>query len=156
MNRDEPRTFAASLQRQLYQLVKAYELCDQACLVQNGVTASQGYTLLSLPEEGNLTMNELSAAMELANSTMTRLVDQLVQKELASRKPDDEDRRIVRVELTGQGREMRHTLEQALENCFRQVLTEIQEDECLVILHALQQVTRLVVKALALEGCHTD
>ena len=33
-------------------------------------------------------MGELSASMELANSTMTRMVDQLVRKGLVQREPD--------------------------------------------------------------------
>lgn len=152
MRQDESSTFAAHLQRQLGELVKAYELCDQGCLTQNGVTTAQSYTLLSLPEKGYLTMNGLSEAMSLANSTMTRMVDQLVQKGLVQRKPDGEDRRIVLVGLTDQGRDLQHTLEQNLQNFFGQVAVRIQDDERPVILHALEQITQLV-RTLALEDC---
>lgn len=152
MNPDETRTFATSLQRQLGDLARAYELCDHGCLAQNGVTAAQGYTLLSLPEKGYLTMNRLSEAMGLANSTMTRMVDQLVQKNLVQRKPDDEDRRIVLVGLTGQGREIRFSLEKNLQEFFAQVAAGIPEDERPLILQALEQVTRLV-RALAQKNC---
>ncbi len=152
MNRDETSTFAAHLQRQLGELVKAYALCDQGCLTQNGVTTAQSYTLLSLPEQGYLTMNGLSEAMALANSTMTRMVDQLVQKGLVRRKPDDEDRRVVLVGLTDQGRDVRRILEQNLQNFFGQVAARIRDDEHPLILHALEQVTQLV-RTLALENC---
>ncbi|MBA4380657.1 MAG: hypothetical protein C0393_08295, partial [Anaerolinea sp.] len=135
-----------SLQRQLYQLVRTYELCDQACLAQNGVTASQGYTLLSLPEEGCLSMNDLSEAMGLAGSTMTRYVDELVRKGLAHRKPDAEDRRVVRVELTERGQKVRSILESALQDFFKQVLDEIPADERSGLLHVLEQVSQAIAK----------
>ena len=152
MDRDASITFAVQLQRQLGELVKAYALCDQGCLAQNGVTTAQSYTLLALPEKGYLTMNELSETMALANSTMTRMVDQLVQKGLAQRKPDEEDRRVVLAGLTDQGRGVRRALEQNLQNFFGQVAARIQDDEHPVILHALEQVTKLV-RTLALEDC---
>jgi len=138
--------FAARLQRQLYQLVRTYELCDQACLAQNGVTASQGYTLLSLPQEGTLSMNDLSEAMGLAGSTMTRYVDELVRKGFVQRKPDAEDRRVVRVELTNQGREVRSILEGALQDFYKQVLDEIPPDERVALLHALDLVSQAITK----------
>ncbi len=89
---DETISFAAALQRQIYELVRAHELCDRACLAQNGVTAAQGYTLLAFPEQGGMTMNALSDQMRLSSSTMTRMIDQLVQKGFVLRRPDDEDR----------------------------------------------------------------
>jgi len=94
----------------------------------------------------------LSETMALANSTMTRMVDQLVQKGLMQRKPDDEDRRIVLVGLTEQGQDLRHTLEQNLYRVFGQVAARIQDNERPLVLHALEQVTNLV-KTAALGDC---
>jgi DNA-binding MarR family transcriptional regulator len=145
----ESSAFAASFQRQLHQLVRAYELCNQACLAENGVTASQGYTLLSLPQEGYLSMNDLSEAMGLASSTMTRYVDQLVEKGLAYREPDHEDRRVVRVELTERGRELRGVVESAMQEFFKQVLDELQEEERSVLLRALEQAARAIEKVFS-------
>lgn len=141
-------TFAAQIQRLLYKLVRSYELCDRVCLTQHDVTASQGYTLLALPPEGTVSMNELSEAMGLAGSTMTRMVDQLVSKRLVQRKPDDEDRRVVRVWLTERGREARRTLEQALQDFFKGALDDIREEERPTILRALERIVQSVEKGL--------
>lgn len=148
MNLDELNAFAASVQRHMYRLVKDYELCDQVCLAQYGVTAAQGYTVLSLPREGGLTMNELSEAMEVAGSTMTRMVDQLVSKELVCRWHDDEDRRMVRVGLTARGQELRQTLDKALQDFFLQAMEKIPEDKRPAILDALDLLSMSMVKAL--------
>lgn len=140
----EPSVFARGLQQQIYRLVRNYEFCDRECLGQHGVTASQGYTLLSVPHEGNLSMSELSEAMELATSTMTRMVDQLVSKGLVTRRPDDEDRRVVRIALTLRGQEVRLALAEELERFFEQVLAEVPTNRRSTILDALEEVNRLM------------
>ena len=136
------------MQRLISQLVKEYERCDQVCLAQHGVTASQGYTLLVIPETGSMTMNELSEAMGLANSTMTRMVDNLVRKGLIYRKPDDDDRRVVRVSLAAQGLSTRRTMEKAQQELLQGALADIQEDERTGMIHALERVNKAMEKAL--------
>ncbi len=145
-------TFAINLQKQVYQLVRAYELCDQMCMGQYRVTASQGYTMLTLPESESMTMNALSEAMGLANSTMTRMVDQLVEKGFVRREADDEDRRVVRVSLTAQGQETRRNLEQAQQYFFGQVLTEIPQDERHIFLQVLERIVAAIEKVRK-SGC---
>lgn len=140
--------FAARVQRLLYQLIRDYERCDQMCVAQYGVTASQSYALLALPERFSMAMNELSEAMGLASSTMTRTVDQLVLKGLVHRQHDDEDRRVVRVGLTARGKQVRCDLEKALQEFFKQALDEIREDERPVIVDALEKVTELMGKGV--------
>ncbi len=78
-------TFADSIQRLTYDLVRYNTICDRVCGERLSVTPAQGYILLALPETGSVTMNELSVKMKLANSTMTRMVDPLIQKELLTR-----------------------------------------------------------------------
>jgi DNA-binding MarR family transcriptional regulator len=140
--------FASRVQRLIYQLVRSCELCDRVCLTQHGVTASQGYTLLALPQERSVSMNELSETMGLASSTMTRMVDQLFSKGFVSRGPDHEDRRVVRVELTAQGQQVRRTLEKAQQDLLQAALDDIPEDERSTILHALERVTTSLTKAV--------
>lgn len=140
--------FPDQVQRQVYQLAKLYQYCDRVCLTDLGVGATQGYALLSLPPVGSMTMNDLSSALGLANSTTTRIVDQLVRKGLTRRKADSGDRRIVQVELTARGQEMQRTLDKTLQDFFRQALREIPEDEHSMILNSLERVTQSITKAL--------
>lgn len=147
MSQDESSAYITLLQSQLGRLVRIYELCDQACSALSGITTAQGYTLLALPEKGYLTMNGLSETMELANSTMTRMVDQLVQKGLVRRKPDAEDRRIVLIGLTDEGRAMRTNLEQSLHAFFGQVVAGLEENERPAMLRCLERITALLKEA---------
>ena len=55
--------------------------------------------------EDPITMGELSRDLEVPLSTATRTMDWLVTNGYARRLPDPKDRRVVLVELTGQGRQ---------------------------------------------------
>jgi len=60
--------------------------------------------------DGPITMGELSRDLEVPLSTATRTMDWLVNNGYAQRLPDSKDRRIVRVELTGKGKETFQTI----------------------------------------------
>lgn len=57
-----------------------------------------------------ITMGELSRDLEVPLSTATRTMDWLVNNSFAQRLPDPKDRRIVRVELTIQGKQAYQTI----------------------------------------------
>src|SRR5690349_20860251 len=62
--------------------------------------------LLHLGDEDGLTLSELARRCELENSTLTPLVDDLERHDLVARARDRDDRRVVRIHLTAQGREL--------------------------------------------------
>jgi DNA-binding MarR family transcriptional regulator len=147
--------FADEIQRVTYDLVHYYAICDRVCVEELGVTASQGYILLALPETGSVTMNDLSVRMKLANSTMTRMVDQLIQKRMITREPDPEDRRIVRVRLTEQGQDIKIRLKKTMQDLFSQVLEDIPDGEREQIIHSLETLTQSIVNTLK-SCCETE
>jgi DNA-binding MarR family transcriptional regulator len=57
-----------------------------------------------------VSMGEVSRALEVPLSTATRLMDWLVKNDYAQRLPDPEDRRIVRMALTDEGRSLYQTI----------------------------------------------
>jgi DNA-binding MarR family transcriptional regulator len=134
-------------QRKISEFIKNYELCDQLCATQFNVTVSQSATLLALPQEGNLTMSEVSQAMGLATSTMTRMIDQLVEKGFVQRTADPDDRRIVRVGLTPQGQQLSASLEKEYLEFYHLIMGEIREDELESILHVFDRINQAYEKA---------
>ncbi len=143
MEHKELTSFAIEMQQLIHSLLKNYGRCEEMCLAQQGVTVAQAYSLLTLPPAGQITMNELSTKMELASSTMTRMIDQLVTKELVQRQRDEEDRRVVWVKLTAKGQRVRRTLDEAQRELFQGSLNEISEEERAGILHALKSLNDL-------------
>jgi DNA-binding MarR family transcriptional regulator len=136
------------MQLHLYKLLRSFESCDQHCLAQYGITASQGYALLAFPMGSDTSMNELSRAMGLANSTMTRMVENLVTKDLVHRWQDDQDRRVVRVTLTSRGEELQRALKEARRELQRRIFAEVQEGERPGILDALEKLSVAVEKIM--------
>ena len=59
------------------------------------------------------TMSELGKISGIQLSTLTRIVDKLVNRGLVHRKTDPSDRRVVRVAMTGEGAELVKRFEEA-------------------------------------------
>jgi DNA-binding MarR family transcriptional regulator len=74
-------------------------------------------------------MGELSDALSVPLSTATRMVDWLVKNGYAQRLPDPEDRRIVRVTLTSNGRKIYKAIESYIEQRFEQILSCLTVEE---------------------------
>ncbi len=69
-------------------------------------------TLLLLEEEGDLTIKQLTEMLGRSISATSRLLDQLVERGMVSRREDEHDRRSKRIAITEQGRKLIATLEQ--------------------------------------------
>jgi DNA-binding MarR family transcriptional regulator len=68
-------------------------------------------TLMLLDEEGGLTIKQIAELLGRSMSVTSRLVDQLVERSLVSRREDERDRRAKRVTITENGRTLIATLE---------------------------------------------
>ena len=62
--------------------------------------------LASIARGGPLTLGELAAAERVQPPTVTAAVARLVEQGLVERRPDDSDRRVVRVRTTAAGRRL--------------------------------------------------
>jgi DNA-binding MarR family transcriptional regulator len=133
------------------QINKNNNTFEQACYKIFTITTSQADTLLKLSPKEALRMNELSEAAGVDTSTMTRMIDQLIDKELVLRQADDKDRRIVRVGLTPQGKKMQKELSEALSTYYIESLDDISESEREIIIQVLERLKNAVDKGL--ENC---
>jgi DNA-binding MarR family transcriptional regulator len=143
------RAFISEVRLLLKQISANNATYEDSCLVYFGVTTSQGSAILALPLEGTLTMNELSLALSVDNSTMTRMVDQLVERKLLSRKADKKDRRVVRIGLTAEGKKLHKDITNALFNFYQAALEEIQDEELTTILQSLKRLNDSIARGLA-------
>jgi len=140
--------FASELQQLLQSLLRNYEACERCCVSQNGVSVAQGSAILAFPRDDAITMRELSDAAGLAQSTMTRTVDQLVAKDLARRSQGVEDRREVLVELTPAGIEARQSFEAArahLAGLVRDRLPASEREAAVRVLQRLNEAVGIAV-----------
>jgi DNA-binding MarR family transcriptional regulator len=98
-----------------------------------GVTLYQVGALRHLVKHGPLTMNELAARMEISPSSATQLVDRLVHHGLAERRPDPDDRRAMRVAVSGPASQAVRELEKERRQRFATLLAPLNEDELEVL-----------------------
>ena len=70
------------------------------------ITASQFFVLNTIAHYGPITLGKLASVERLRPPTVTRMVSFLEESGLVLRRPDAEDRRICRVELTDLGRDL--------------------------------------------------
>jgi DNA-binding MarR family transcriptional regulator len=136
------------MQGQLWRLLRGLERIDQEFLSRYGVTTSQGEALMAFSDDSRASMNELSRTLGLANSTMTRMVVNLVARGLVRRAEDDQDRRVVRVTLTAEGRKLQGSLKEARREIQRLILTEIRVEERAAILEVLEKLNGAIQKAM--------
>lgn len=101
-----PADQAHRLHQAVTELVKRYQFRDRHEVCCHGISVSQCYALAALEDGEQSTMGELAGRMQLSVSTMTRVVDQLVGKDLVRRCTHPGDRRVCCVQVTGSGRKL--------------------------------------------------
>ena len=121
--------FADEVKELVLQFVKLYNSVDRNEKACYGVTVPQCYTLLAFERKGKMAMNELSAELGLSSSTMTRNVDLLVRRGHLERVRDDNDRRVVFVQLTKSGKELTAKLSACERDFFADALRAIPKSE---------------------------
>ncbi len=77
----------------------------------------------------NVKMSEIAEKMAAPLSTLTSIVDKLVEKNYLARYHSNEDRRVVLVTLASQGKETYDTFMQDKMNMSEQILSEFSEKE---------------------------
>lgn len=94
----------------------------------------------ALYPEKSPTMGELSQTLSVPLSTATRMVDWWVERGLAERLSDQDDRRIVRVELTDSGRRIHEVVELQISRSIQEVLNCLTSTEQNIVITLLDKV----------------
>ena len=96
----------------------------------NGViSAQESQLLLSVGTKESLKMSQIAKALQLTLSSVTALVDKLEAKNFVIRQRSLEDRRIVRVSLTAEGRKFYDLIEGAQREISMSVLKVLSREE---------------------------
>src|SRR5689334_3586496 len=85
------------------QIIRRLSATRSAGIFESTVTMAQLKVLMVLGSKPEIGMSEVASALHLSLSTVSGLVDKLVESGLAARRTDDADRRQVHVSLTAQG-----------------------------------------------------
>ena len=92
------------------------------------ITPPQFDALQYLRNEENMTIGELSSKMYLACSTVTDLLDRMERNELVKRIKDENDRRIVRIQVLQKGHDLIKMVMETRISYVESILSELDED----------------------------
>ncbi len=148
MGKGELEEFYRRFRGVVSEFARGLQLTQRDEIVCHGVTLTQCAVIDEVRRAGRLTMNQLSDRLSLARSTMTRVVDTLVRKGILERVRDDEDRRVVEVQLTAEGEDLSRRLEDCLRGFYMSVLQHIPAEKREEVLDSL----RLLLNAIRKGG----
>lgn len=95
-----------SLDEQLLLLFRLTKRRLQAIAERHSLTFPQLIALRHLHRAGALPMSDLTARLGTTRGALTGLVDRLEEAGLVTRRPSDEDRRVIRLVLTPEAQEI--------------------------------------------------
>jgi DNA-binding MarR family transcriptional regulator len=96
----------------IYLQTESRRLAREQC-AKHGITATQLNVLKLLQTVGDLSLSELSRRMSAKNSTVTGIVDRMVEAKLVAREQSAEDRRVWRIRLLPEGKALAKKVEVA-------------------------------------------
>jgi DNA-binding MarR family transcriptional regulator len=124
-NLNTVQDFRALLRR--FERVLTRQLEDKNCCC--GLTIPQCHPLLEIGRTGETTTVELSRALDLDKSTLSRTIDGLVNAGLVARNAHPNDRRYTVLTLTGEGRKICDTINRENDLYFAKVFEQIPETD---------------------------
>jgi DNA-binding MarR family transcriptional regulator len=108
---------------------------------RHGITATQLNVLKLLQTVGELSLSELSRRMSTTSSSITGIVDRMIDARLIAREQSADDRRVWKIKLTTTGRAMAKKVDVAPWELLRGAIGALPSDE-------LDQLTQTLLKVV--------
>lgn len=134
------------IERELRCLCSIIKQKGREILTDFSITPPQFEALQHLINDKDMTIGELSNKMFLACSTITDLVDRMEKGKLVRRIRDEEDRRVVRVQVMDEGHKLISEVLHARRNYLSKALSEVSKTDREFILDGISKIYQNTVK----------
>jgi DNA-binding MarR family transcriptional regulator len=131
----------------IYLQTESRRLAREQC-ARLGVTATQLNIIKMLDEIGVLSLSELSRRIAAQNSTVTGIVDRMVQADLVTREQNPDDRRVWRIKLTAHGQDVAKKIDVAPWDLLRRGIESLDKKDKETLLGILRKVAAHVTTEL--------
>jgi len=111
---------------------------------ETGLTGPQLWAIKVIAEAAPIKVSELARRMYLHPATVVGILDRLEGRGLASRTRSQEDRRVVEIELTGQGKELVAKAPEVAQGLLVKGLEPLPAEKLLFIADGLEQLVRIL------------
>ncbi|SDG22654.1 DNA-binding transcriptional regulator, MarR family [Celeribacter baekdonensis] len=141
---NSPEQLARYLPYLITRLSNRWRTGQDAELKTLGIQGASMRIMSCLAAYNQLTVNEVSVLSVTEQSTVSRLVEQLVSQGLARRKIDEIDQRVRRVSLTAKGRKKLAETAPIVNAGYQNMIEGIDPDDLAVCIDALQAMLKKV------------
>ena len=111
-----------------------------------GFTVPQLHLMQELFQNPGITLGDLSIRLGLAKSTVSGIVDRLEKQGKVVRRRNENDRRVVHIDLLPQVMEFGHTLSLMRTNYLAGLLANMQERDIQGLLTGLEKLNQLMIQ----------
>ena len=146
MDKDKCVNELRELTRLLVRNLSFFDKSEASCC---GTTMAQCHSILEIGAAQEISLNELADILKLDNSTISRTVNNLVDQQLVIREIDPQDRRYIKMKLTGKGWIVYKSIEKNMNVYFGSLLTDIPEEKHEQVIESLM----LLVMAMKNNKC---
>jgi DNA-binding MarR family transcriptional regulator len=120
--------------------------CETSC---SGLTFAKCHAIVEIGRSKTISLIELAEKLNLDNSTMSRTVNNLVNKNLAERELNTKDRRYIKIKLTENGLKIFENIEVSMAIYFQKVTQSIPKDKVKQVIESL----KLLINAINESNC---
>ncbi|WP_321396140.1 MarR family transcriptional regulator [Emcibacter sp.] len=125
-------------------IIRAIDLQSKQLVKTTGLTAPQLVVMQTLRKEGKLSPSNIARNVALSQATITSILDRLEKAGLVRRTRSEEDRRIVDVCLTEEGRKRLEEAPELLQSGFLRQYRKLESWERQMLVSSLQRVAAMM------------
>jgi DNA-binding MarR family transcriptional regulator len=140
---DLSRNFNKSMRHKFHHLMQDSDL-----------TFPQLSVISILEKHGEQKVCELSLKIGLSDSTVSGILDRLEQKDIIKRERTKDDRRVVKISLTGKSKELCNDFRRKREEYFTRLLKKLSEEEIKDIIKGLGILNRALAEEELEKNCN--
>ncbi|MBP1950193.1 MarR family winged helix-turn-helix transcriptional regulator [Virgibacillus litoralis] len=105
-----------------------------------GVSITEFTILEALYHKGDLTVNQICDAVLINSGSMTYVIDKLQQRGLLERITSEEDRRVIHVRITNQGKKLMDDIFPQHEKVIEKVFEDVSPEELESVIDILKRI----------------
>ena len=148
---------AEQMTKDLEAIRRAVKKPLEAEAARGGLTPAQTTVMSVMVREGGMSLKDLSAAVGLAHSTVSGIVDRLTRRGMLKRRPDPEDRRFSRIYPTAAVTDfVRETIPALQRKPLETALARLTEAERIELQKLLGRLRGALESAQASRDCNRD
>jgi DNA-binding MarR family transcriptional regulator len=135
---DNKEFFAESIFNLFKAIKNESEECGKLC---GGLNEKELIIIIYIGKNENVKMSDISENIEAPMSTLTSIVDKLVERKFLTRDHSAEDRRVINVSLTSNGKAAYDIILTKRKNMAEKILSQLNEKEQTVFISHLNLLT---------------